>query len=82
MNEMNQKIYDLAMESVVPGKEAEAEELLREGFDRFDAGTFDQEYLTEVHPRYKELVQPDRWESFKGAMRHLVQAINLDYDWA
>ncbi|MCL2491898.1 MAG: hypothetical protein FWE87_04020 [Coriobacteriia bacterium] len=73
MNESHQKFYDFAMENIMPGKETEAEELLREGFERYDAGTYDQSYFDEVKPKYLELVQPDRWEGFKTAVSHFME---------
>lgn len=64
------------MEGVLPGKEAEAEELLKEGFARQDAGTFDKDYVDEVIPKYSEILHPDRLDSFKLAAEHILSTLS------
>ena len=75
MNAGQQLFHDFVMQGVEPGREDEAAELLKEGFARQDAGTFDREYVNSVIPKYEAIMQPDRVESFKNAAEHVLSTL-------
>jgi len=75
MTDGQQLFHDFVMQGVEPGREEEAAALLKEGFARQDAGTFDQAYVEEVTPKFEAIMQPDRIESFKNAAAHVISTL-------
>jgi len=75
MNEGQKMFHDFVMEGVKIGHEDEAAALLKEGFARQDAGTFDKAYVDEVTPKFEAIMQPDRIESFKNAAAHVISTL-------
>lgn len=68
MNKGQEMFRDFYMAMVKEGKEAEAQALLEEGFQRQDQGTFDPAYFLSVKDKYLALVREDKIEDLKRAM--------------
>lgn len=76
MNPGQEQFFNFFMERVIEGKEEEARELLKAGFEKQAEGTFDAAYLNEVMPRYFELIQPKFFEDIQVQCHTLAQILN------
>jgi len=75
INSGQELFRNFIMEGVEPGKEADAEELLKDGFARQADGTFNEDYVNEIIPKYAEVLRPDRLDSFKLAAEHIISTL-------
>lgn len=75
MNPGQTMFHNFFMNLVQPGKEAQAEALLAEGFARQDAGTFDAAYLARTTAQYIALVRPECIEQLKQAMAQFAKKL-------
>lgn len=70
MNPGQEQFYHFFMQRVRNGKEAEAEALLRAGFEKQAKDEFDAKYLDEVMPKYFSLIKPESIDDVSNAMAH------------
>ena len=76
MDEKQAAFQEFVMDSVEPGREDDAKALLDEGFARRDAGTFDEDYINEVKPRYEDVLKPEHHNRFWEAIKREVDLLN------
>lgn len=70
MNPGQEMFYNFFMERAQEDKKEEAKALLEQGFAKQAEGTFDQNYLQEVMPKYFAVIKPEAVEELKQAMAH------------
>lgn len=70
MNQGQEMFFNFFMERVAEGKEDEAKAVLLEGFEKQANGTFTADYLSQVMPKYFQLIKPEFADDLKQAMAH------------
>lgn len=72
MNPGQEKFRNYILERVCDSRMAEAEELLRESFQKQDERTFDLAYLHDFMPRMRALLKPEYVEEVNQIMNEFA----------
>lgn len=75
MNQGQKMFYDFYMNLVEEGNEKEAEEVLKECFQKQEEGTFHREYLESIQSKMYELIRPEGLEQLKKAMEQFASKL-------
>lgn len=75
MNTGQEKFLIFILDNVEEENQAKARELLTEGFQRQEKGTFNKEYLDSFIPKMLKLIKEDRVEQVKGVMMEFKEKL-------